>query len=139
MNNFCYFRKLDPSTKVLMGDGTWLQFSKVDDDTGSLIVGKPYWIAQIRAVIASGKGGVEEITAEEYAELQKKKNQASSTGLREQVSNQQIRDIGRAKRDGAARADGVDRKPAGKVPRGTIQAVEYKPVVPGFRPGSVKR
>lgn len=140
MPDVAYFKKNDPFVKLHLGSGEVLAFSDVGGNLGILVTNKPVYISAIRAVIRQGVGGVSEITGAEYGELQKKKMERSSTNLREQVSSQQIRDAGRLHRSAADAAKGG---PSVSVRGGkrleTIKAVEYKPVLPGYRPSSAKR
>lgn len=133
------FFKIADNAKLLLGDGSYLTF-KETGDVGTLIVGKPYYLEQIRSVIARGVGGVEEISEAEYQMLQKKKTLSLPRDLRERVSVQQFRDALRnragASRVGDGRGSGLAERFQEK---GTISAIEYKPVIPGFKPNSIKR
>lgn len=141
--NIAYFSKVDPAVKLHIGDGGWLHFTDVGNNVGILVTNKPQYIAEIRGCVQRGVGGVTEISASQYQELQKKKNQPSSTILREQVSAQQIRDIARSRRGAELAGDdnGLVEASSGSRGRreGGISPIEYKPVVPGFKPSSVKR
>lgn len=142
MSERAYFKKNDPTVKVLLGSGVWITFteSAPESGVGVVVTDKPKYIDELRAVIKRGVGGVSEITVEEYTELQKKKSRTSSPNYREQVSVQQLRDAGRLHRSAA---DAIDGQGVGTIPvkhkEGTITPIEFKPVIPGFRPTSVKR
>lgn len=135
-----YFKKSSPSEKLYLGDGSWVSFQDVGNNLGVLIVGKPYFLGQIRDIIRRQVGGVSEITAHEFQDLQKKKTITSPQNSRELVSVQQVRDGSRRYHD-AERADGDSGGGVGIAGRfkGTIQAIEHKPVAPGFKPNSTKR
>lgn len=73
------FRKSDPKTKVLMPDGSWLEFSRVDSATGIYHTQDPKVAESLRILMRKGQGGVDEISEDEFHALLKKKESQTST------------------------------------------------------------
>lgn len=148
---FRYYKKADPTQKLLLGDGSWISFQDVGQNVGTIIVGKPYFVEQLTAIIHRGVGAVTEITEAEYADLQKKKTTTSWIDSRELVRLPQMQDAALSLRAAAAPAGGPKTTPengaAPAAPQGQIstrfegglQPIDHKPVAPGFKPASVKR
>jgi hypothetical protein len=68
-----YFKKYDPNNPFATQSGTRLQFKVLSDQWGILASRDNYVIKQLRLAQSEQRGGVMEITAEEYRDLEKKK------------------------------------------------------------------
>jgi hypothetical protein len=88
-----YFRKANPKVSVLLSNGTYAQFEKVDHQTAIMATVHPFLLAEFEACIQNNRAGIVEIDAEEYARLKDlKKNGGTSKPLwREELTNQEMR------------------------------------------------
>lgn len=73
MSTVRFFKKEGTKTKVQLSNGFWLPFEKVDNSTAIVGTDDPNVLAGIDRAIQMGRGGLTEISAEEFAELRKKK------------------------------------------------------------------
>lgn len=85
-----YFKKTSPKTKVYLACGQYLQFENIDHEWGVYPPEgrgiSPMLISEIEDAIRSGRGGIEEIQAQEYNAFIQKKNKGPLPKLwREEV------------------------------------------------------
>lgn len=72
MSNPRFFKKFNARQGLYLSNGKQLKFTQVDNDHGVIGLTEPSIIAEIEACIRAGRGGVTEITGEEYQEAKKK-------------------------------------------------------------------
>ena len=75
MSDMRYFKKSYPKQRVMLSTGIFLEFTFVDHETGILGHNDPNLLGQIDDAIANHRGGITEISSEEFQELLKKKGQ----------------------------------------------------------------
>lgn len=134
-----FFKKLDARQKVHLPDGRWLSFFDTGNGWGVLATGNVYEVQQLRECISRARGGIEEITHEQYEEVKKKREPILfGAHFREQI---EIRRLSRILRQIASGKDVVEDKERfhsdvgyraeriGASPKGTN----------GFRPKAVAR
>jgi len=71
-----YFKKCQPRQPIVLSDGSgFLAWVVVDHETGILATDDSRMIREFQICIQGRRGGVEEISAEEFLELQSKKKE----------------------------------------------------------------
>lgn len=70
-----YFKKSSPRTKVMLAEGAYLQFTLVDNNTGIFATQDEKVLAQMDVAIANQRGGITEISHDEFRDLNEKKKQ----------------------------------------------------------------
>lgn len=103
MDDWKYFKKYDPNNPFATQNGVKLQFRVLSDQWGILATRDNYIIKQLTLAQSEQRGGVMEITAEEYRDLEKKKSMDfSHLWQREMLGHLQLRRMVDAVRKGAA-------------------------------------
>lgn len=67
-----YFKTSIPNTKLLLSNGQYVKWDKIDDQNGVTATADPNMIREYNSAIDRQVGGVEEIDKPEYDELKKK-------------------------------------------------------------------
>lgn len=80
-----YYKKASPSVPVLLSNGGAVHFERIHNDLGLYKTEDPGTINELNACIQGQRGGVHEITAEVYAELEKKKATSSQRNWRPEL------------------------------------------------------
>lgn len=82
-----YFAKYNPRQAFFLSNGKSLRFTPVDHDNGVIALNEPSIIGEIETAMREHRGGITEITAEEYAEKKSKDFDISSERKwREEIS-----------------------------------------------------
>lgn len=102
-----FYSKRSPETALLLSNGAWLKFEKVDKDWGVLVTDNPKLIAEFEKATREDRGGITEITSAEYQELKKK--QSLPPPKPDEISLSNLHQIAQAQRD-----------PAGVAPAGAV-------------------
>lgn len=84
-----FFKKPQPRVKLCLADGSQLQFENVDNTTGIFASDNANILSGIDRMMSEGRGGIDEITGEDFRLLteKKKSGQGSSKPWREEISN----------------------------------------------------
>ena len=84
-----FFKKHDPRRTLYLSGGDVVKFEAVIQQYGVLATDDPRVISEFAAMMRAHRGGVEEITQEDYDDLREKKNpkQLSRPSWREEISN----------------------------------------------------
>jgi len=84
-----FFTKENPRVKVYLQDGSYAPFDQVSDNQAILQTENPFLIQQLRLCIQGQRGGVAEITRDEFIALEEvKKNFVPRRLWREELSLQ---------------------------------------------------
>jgi hypothetical protein len=88
-----YFKKYDPRIQLRTGMGSTVPFEDIGGQWGLLETKDNYLIAELRKCQREQRGGVMEITAQEFDDLKKKENQTSFPNWREQVGHLHLKRV----------------------------------------------
>lgn len=73
-----YFKTAIPNTKLLLSNGRYMHWDKVDDSTGIAQTDDPFMVKEMESAILREVGGVSEIFETEYKEFKKKQEETQS-------------------------------------------------------------
>lgn len=90
-----YFKKYDPRIILRTGRGGSVPFVDIGGQWGLLATSDGYLIGELEKCQREQRGGVMEITREEFEELKKKENQNPFPVWRETISPRQLRNLKR--------------------------------------------
>lgn len=94
MSEIRYFKKFNPQQTLFLSTGQTVKFTPVDHDWGVIAVNNPLVISEVEAMMREQRGGISEITAEEYTEQKKTASERlSAPKWREEIGKNQPRPI----------------------------------------------
>lgn len=83
------FKKTYPTNPISLSNGKGLRFADVGNNIGFLVTEDPFIITELKAAMASGRGGIQESSQDEYDEALKKK----PISLNSRLNSSTIREI----------------------------------------------
>jgi hypothetical protein len=100
-----YFKKYDPRVQLATGRGFIVPFTDIGSSWGVLATADQYLIGELRKAQSEQRGGVMEITVEEFLDLKKKENNPPHPRIyREQVGHLQLRRLYRTVQENSVAA-----------------------------------
>lgn len=85
-----FYSKLEPKQKFYLSTGEWLKFDVIDHSVGVAVIADERIQADIAKATRENRGGITEITSEEYLSLVSKKKETLTPRWREEFGRDKM-------------------------------------------------